>query len=149
MRITRSRETAEELTIDVFHDVWRRAAGYDAANGTVVGWIMNQARSRAIDRMRFDTRKKRVDPYPNEPAQEPHAGADTHVASDQDRRRLQSALSQLTPDEKQAIECAFFGELTHAEVAVALDTPLGTIKTRIRSGLQKLRSALGEKAGQP
>ena len=51
VRITRNRETAEELTLDVFHDVWRRAATYDPANGTVVGWIMNQARSRAIDRL--------------------------------------------------------------------------------------------------
>src|ERR1700758_3678029 len=59
MRIAANRETAEELTIDVFHDVWRRAARYDAANGTVLGWIMNQARSRAIDRLRFETRKKR------------------------------------------------------------------------------------------
>src|SRR5882757_3691384 len=59
MRITANRETAEELTVDVFHDVWRRASHYDAANGTVLGWIMNQARSRAIDRLRFESRKKR------------------------------------------------------------------------------------------
>src|SRR5882757_759850 len=59
MRITANRETAEELTIDVFHDVWRGASRYDAANGTVLGWIMNQARSRAIDRLRFENRKKR------------------------------------------------------------------------------------------
>src|SRR6185295_13139999 len=62
MRITSNRETAEELTLDVYHDVWRRASGYDAANGTVLGWIMNQARSRAIDRLRFEQRKKRVEP---------------------------------------------------------------------------------------
>ena len=61
LRITANRETAEELTLDVFHDVWRRAAGYDPANGTVLGWIMNQARSRAIDRLRFESRKKRTD----------------------------------------------------------------------------------------
>src|SRR2546430_15054996 len=59
MRITANPETAEELTIDVFHDIWRRASRYDAANGTVLGWIMNQARSRAIDRLRFESRKKR------------------------------------------------------------------------------------------
>jgi len=59
MRITANRETAEELTIDVFHDVWRRASRYDAANGTVLSWIMSQARSRAIDRLRFESRKKR------------------------------------------------------------------------------------------
>ena len=62
MRITANRETAEELTLDVFHDVWRRASRYDPADGTVLGWIMNQARSRAIDRVRFEQRKKRVDP---------------------------------------------------------------------------------------
>jgi DNA-directed RNA polymerase specialized sigma24 family protein len=59
MRITSNRETAEELTLDVFHDIWRRASLYKAANGTVLGWIMNQARSRAIDRLRFESRKKR------------------------------------------------------------------------------------------
>src|SRR6185437_7839892 len=59
MRLTANREIAEELTVDVFHDVWRRAARYDAENGTVLGWIMNQARSRAIDRLRFESRKKR------------------------------------------------------------------------------------------
>ena len=60
MRITGSRETAEEVTLDVFHDVWRRASAYDPAGGSVVGWIMNQARSRAIDRVRFEQRKKRL-----------------------------------------------------------------------------------------
>jgi RNA polymerase sigma-70 factor, ECF subfamily len=69
IRITANRETAEEVTVDVFHDVWRRAAHYDPANGTVLGWIMNQARSRAIDRLRFESRKKRsrggnVEPLP-------------------------------------------------------------------------------------
>src|SRR6201987_481093 len=70
MRITANRETAEELTIDVFHDVWRRAARYDAASGTVLGWIMNQARSRAIDRLRFENRKKRSQGSEEEPLAE-------------------------------------------------------------------------------
>src|ERR1041385_1735821 len=76
MRITANRETAEELTVDVFHDVWRRASGYDPANGTVLGWIMNQARSRAIDRLRFENRKKRSnggkEQSPEEVAADPH-----------------------------------------------------------------------------
>ena len=66
MRIAQNRQTAEELTIDVFHDVWRRAAQYDAANGPVLGWILNQARSRAIDRVRHEQRRKRVNPFPDE-----------------------------------------------------------------------------------
>src|SRR5947209_7550335 len=60
VRITKNRETAEELTVDVFYDVWRRASSYDSADGSVVGWIMNQARCRAIDRLRFEHRKKRL-----------------------------------------------------------------------------------------
>ena len=60
MRIVSNRETAEELTVNVFYDVWRRASGYDPAGGSVIGWILNQARSRAIDRLRFEQRKKRV-----------------------------------------------------------------------------------------
>src|SRR5260370_27493550 len=65
--MTNNRETAEELTLDVFHDVWRRAANYDPANGSVVGWIMNQARSRAIDRLRFEHRRKRFNNYGDSP----------------------------------------------------------------------------------
>ena len=65
VRITANRETAEEVTLDVFYDVWRKAGTYDPANGSVVGWIVNQARSRAIDRLRFDHRKKRVNSFPD------------------------------------------------------------------------------------
>lgn len=142
MRITVNRETAEELTLDVFHDVWRRASGYDAANGTVLGWVMNQARSRAIDRLRFEQRKKRADPHAGEPpAIEPSAAHDL-VELRQQGQVLRAALGALTSDERQAIEAAFFSELTYAEVAARLGQPLGTIKTRIRSGLHKLRQVL-------
>src|SRR5688572_22203315 len=73
VRITGNRETAEELTLDVFHDVWRRAPAYDPAGGSVVGWIMNQARSRAIDRLRFEQRKKRVNTYADNSVRTPAA----------------------------------------------------------------------------
>ncbi len=149
MRITANRETAEELTLDVFHDVWRRASGYDAANGSVLGWIMNQARSRAIDRLRFDQRKKRIDPDAGDPLPATEA-ADAHDGLEfkQQCQALRSALTLLKVDERQAIEAAFFFELTHAEVAARLNQPLGTIKTRIRSGLHKLRQALPNGAGK-
>jgi RNA polymerase sigma-70 factor (ECF subfamily) len=143
MRITSNRETAEELTLDVYHDVWRRASKYDAQGGSVVGWIMNQARSRAIDRMRFEQRKKRVNPYADNPT--PVTGSnDCYEMVDlrQKARVLRNALAALTPDERQAIETAFFSELTYAEVAARLNQPLGTVKTRIRSGLVKLRQAI-------
>jgi len=144
MRITRNRETAEELTVDVFHDVWRRAGGYDPANGTVVGWVMNQARSRAIDRIRLEQRKKRVNPNPGDPAEEDSCcGPHESLELQQEARRVRDALALLTAHERRAIETAYFAELTYVEAAARLGEPVGTIKTRIRSGLVKLRRALG------
>jgi len=143
IRITGNRETAEELTSDVFHDVWRRASRYDPAGGSVVGWIMNQARSRAIDRTRFEQRKKRVnhhaiDLLPTDPSMDSEEVLELRTQGD----LLRNALSALSPDERQAIEAAFFSELTYAEVAARVAQPLGTVKSRIRSGLEKLRQRL-------
>jgi RNA polymerase sigma-70 factor, ECF subfamily len=146
MRITANRETAEEVTIDVFHDVWRRAPRYDAANGTVIGWIMNQARSRAIDRLRFESRKKRSHGGDVRPLDEMAADPCDVLVTREQGESLRAALAALTPDECQAIEITFFGGLTHAEAAARLKQPLGTIKTRIRSGLHKLRQALTAEA---
>jgi RNA polymerase sigma-70 factor (ECF subfamily) len=143
MRITGNRETAEEVTLDVFHDVWRRASSYDAANGTVIGWIMNQARSRAIDRVRLEQRKKRVNPDPDSPvlSTAPSDPRET-VEREQQSRLVRDAVAVLTPGERAAIEATFFSDSTHAEAAARLNEPLGTVKTRIRAGLMKLRQAL-------
>lgn len=145
MRISGNAQSAEEITLDVFHDVWRRAARYDAANGSVLGWIMNQARSRAIDRLRFDQRQKRSGAQPDAD----RSSLDVREPQDIQMIREQSqslhvALAVLTLDERQAIEAAFFSDLTYVEVAEQLKQPLGTIKTRIRAALQKLRRVLGE-----
>lgn len=145
MRIVDDRHTAEEVTLDVFHDVWRRAAGYHPAAGSVVGWIMNQARSRAIDRRRFDHRDKRV-------AQRPGGVLETGIAFDvgvlferlDEDARLRAALSVLSADERVAIETTFFAGLTYADAAHRLALPVGTLKTRIRTGLAKLRTELAK-----
>jgi RNA polymerase sigma-70 factor, ECF subfamily len=146
VRITMNRETAEEVTLDVFYDVWRKASTYDPANGSVVGWVMNQARSRAIDRLRFDQRKKRVNTYPHS------LGPTTDIVDPQQAclfeeqsRLLRDALEVLTTEERKSIETAFFSELTYEQTATNLNQPLGTVKTRIRSGLEKLREALERK----
>ena len=143
VRIVMNRETAEEVTLDVFHEVWKRASSYDPANGSVSGWIMNQARSRAIDRLRFDQRKKRVNTYPHSlgPATD-MVDPQQAVLFEEQGRRLRDALEVLTPEERKAIETAFFFELTYEQTATRLNQPLGTVKTRIRSGLGKLREAL-------
>jgi RNA polymerase sigma-70 factor (ECF subfamily) len=149
-RITNNRATSEELTLDVFHDVWRRAATYDPVDGSVVGWIMNQARSRAIDRVRFEHRKKRVNPHTHDTLATP-AMTDPHEICDLEEqgRLLRRALTVLTPAERQAIETAFFSDLTYQETAERLNQPLGTVKTRVRSGLMKLRQALSETVKGP
>ena len=149
-RIVGNRETAEEVTLDVYHDVWRRASRYDAANGTVLGWIMNQARSRATDRLRVEQRKKRMEPEPDAAL----LTIDTPDYRDvleleEQSRAMRGALTVLTAGEREAIESAYFSELTHVEVAARLKQPLGTVKTRIRSGLQKLRWALAEQGHTP
>src|SRR5215468_10934474 len=116
VRITGNRETAEELTVDVFHDIWRRASRYDAANGTVLAWIMNQARSRALDRLRFDSRKRRSQgddgvEMPVSAEVDPHDVLELREQGE----ALRAALGTLTLDERRVIELTFFEGLTHAE----------------------------------
>jgi len=142
MRIVSSRETAEELTVDVFYDVWRRASAYNPTNGSVIGWILNQARSRAIDRLRFEQREKRVDDQADSLPPSPGRDPQEAFAAKEQARLVQDALRALTPDERTAIETAFFSELTYIQTAARLDEPVGTVKTRIRSGLAKLRQLL-------
>jgi RNA polymerase sigma-70 factor (ECF subfamily) len=150
MRICGNREMADELTVDVFHDVWRRSGQYDPADGSVVGWIMIQARSRAIDRLRFEQRKKRGGADRPDPGSEQVevSGPANVIEAQQRGSQLREALAELTPDERQTIETAFFSELTYSETAARLDQPLGTVKTRVRSALAKLRKALGSGGDQ-
>jgi RNA polymerase sigma-70 factor (ECF subfamily) len=146
LRLCADRATAEEVTVDVFHDLWRRAGTYDPNVGTVLAWIMNQTRSRALDRVRHEHRAKRTAPAVNghnsRDAADPAPEASSAIEHAELGRRLREALAGLGLAERQAIETAFFGEMSYAETAVALETPAGTIKTRIRSGLAKLRQVL-------
>src|SRR5262249_4792030 len=127
VRITNDRATAQELTLDVFHDGWRRASTYQPGGGSVVRWITNQTRSRAISRRRLEHRKKRVARDIDGPPGVAAAGDPQEIFGVVEQGRvLRKALEVLTPAERQIIERAFFGELTYREVAVQLDQPLGT-----------------------
>jgi RNA polymerase sigma-70 factor (ECF subfamily) len=132
MRLTGRREMAEELTLEVFHDLWRRAYRYDPGEGTVIARLMNQARSRALARLRSEQRKK-----------------DEKAEFEDERQALRTALDALAPEERHAIEAAFFSELSHAEIALRLNQSVETIGARIGSGLHKLRQALAEGRGEP
>ena len=146
LRITGSRETAEELTLDVFLGVWNRAATYNPKAGSVVAWIMNLARSRSIDRLRHEQRAKRIGPAGMlDPtcASVPDSGSDLDLQAE--ARQLRVAVDGLPPLERRAVEAAYLRDMTYSEVALQSGEPLGTIKTRIRSALARLRKTLGSR----
>jgi len=132
---------------DVFVQVWRRAANYDPAQSSVFGWAMLMARSRIIDRLRARGRRLRVVTASTDDndstslaidASAVQNAADT-VGRNDEAMRVRTILDKLPADQRQAIELAFFSELTHHEIAAQLNQPLGTVKARIRRGLLKLR----------
>lgn len=143
VRIIADRETAEEVTLDVFHDVWRKASTYGPADGSVIGWIMNQARGR------IDYSEKRVNLYPDNYRLTTNVVDPQHGYHFEERSRwLRNALAVLTREEHNTIETAFFSELTYDEAATKLNQPVETVKTRIRSGLHSLREALDRNEGR-
>ena len=141
LRITANRKSAEELTIDVFHDIWRCAPGYDAANATVLGWIMNLARWRAIDRLRFESRMRNGNGGGVQSPAEVTADPRDVLELREQSKSLRVALWALTRGERQAIEMTFFAGLTHTEVAARLNQPAGIVKARLHSALYKLQQA--------
>ncbi len=142
LRITRHVQVAEEVTEDVFWQVWRQAPRFDATRGSVVGWILTIARSRALDALRRGERAEALDEETL--ASLPGAG-DPHdlLLAVQRNDRLHRALSGLDPLPRQLLALAFFRGLTHEEIASHMRLPLGTVKSHIRRALLRLRELLG------
>lgn len=146
-RMLNDREGAEDLLNEVFVRVWRQAPSYDARRGKFSTWLMSVARNLGIDELRSRrARPQRADPLtPDDPDLDP---ADDRVDVERDvwhaerRRLIREALRELPPAQRQALEMAYFEGLTQAEIAERLGDPLGTTKTRVRLGLQKLRDLL-------
>jgi len=150
LRILGEPEAAEEVTADVYLQVWRQAERYDPARGAALGWLLTIARSRAIDRLRNQTiRRERHEP---EGAMRRAAtlavasGLEEAVRATERRHAVQRALMHLSPDERGTIELAYYQGLSHSEIAAKLGAPLGTVKTRIRLGMTRLRQELGDRA---
>ncbi len=142
LRLGHDASTAEEVTSDVFFDIWRNAATYDHKRGSATGWILGRARHKAIDRIRYDKRKKRQPGRDGiEADSHPGRGYESFTSIEH-RLLLREAMQNLTSEERQVIEVAFLDEHTHQEAALRLGLPLGTVKSRIRSGLEKLRQML-------
>lgn len=145
IRILNDPSDAEEIVMDVYQHVWKAADTFDAERGSVWGWLTIITRSRAIDRLRR-AGSRRCRELPMESTFETassNPAPETESIFRQERAMVRQAVATLVPEQREAIELAYFRGLTHVEVAEALGAPLGTIKTRIRVGMRKLRDALG------
>ncbi|HMI87694.1 MAG TPA: sigma-70 family RNA polymerase sigma factor [Polyangiaceae bacterium] len=141
-RVLGSRRDAEDVLHDVFVEVWQQAGDYDAVRGSVKSWLFLRMRSRAIDRLRLASRKN------VELGDKVLATATKDVVEDPtlapDRVQVRTTLEVLPPEQRVAIELAYFGGLSGAQIAAQLGVPLGTVKTRLALGMSKLRAAFGE-----
>jgi len=141
---------AEDLTQDVFTLAWKNAARYDPARGAVAAWLLVTTRTRAIDRIRARRSRPQggTDDDGRKMANIPDGSpsVDVIVATSQDAARVRVALADLPVDQRDALEQAYFQGLSHSEIADRTGIPLGTIKTRIRSGLQRLREAMASES---
>ena len=144
LKILDNREAAEEVTLDVYTQVWRQAHTYDETRGTPGSWLMTLARTRAIDRFRSGAAERgRLNPLDTVELMASEDNTPEQDMAGQERRRyVQQALALLTAEQRQAIALAYFYGLSQSEIADKLQLPLGTVKTRIRLGMIKLREAL-------
>ena len=144
-RVLRDPEAAAEVLQEVFWQVWQDASRYDPARGTPEAWLVMRAKTRAIDRLRSIRRRDRtfVAPVDESVAQRREDQAPNPAVVAEDRGLIQTALAQLPEAQRRVIELAFFEGLTQSEIAARLGEPLGTVKTRARLGLDRLRAALG------
>lgn len=144
-RILADQADAEEVTLDVYTQVWKNAKTFDATRGTVTSWLITLARSRAIDRLRsVQSRHRRQDSSDQlvTMASGDSTPEETSLLK-QTRNHVLGAMEHLPEEQKAVIHMAYYGGLSHNEIAGQLGIPLGTIKTRIRLGMLKLREELG------
>ena len=144
VRILRDRSAAEELLVDIFHELWERADRYDPKRASPLTYLMTITRSRAIDRLRARPKVAAVALEQSGSDLPPAEGASPVGEAESGERRsiVRRALSRLDPSQRQAIECAYYDGLSHSQIAEKLNKPLGTIKTYIRQGLIRLRELL-------
>ncbi len=144
LRVLNDSSTAEEVLLDVYTQVWRQAAAYDIGRGTPLAWLTTIARSRAIDRLRSGWQdQQRKEPLDLLTDRETGAANPEEMTVASERQQfVRSALALLSPEQREVIELAYYGGLSHSEIAAKLKQPLGTVKTRTRLGMIKLREAL-------
>ena len=150
LRILNDRAEAEELLTDVFLQIWRGAGAYDINRGSVPAWLITLGRSRAIDRLRARGRRDAAMTAHHQDTSDRTSGG-TASGDEAGRRldhlmrkkRISEALASLSPAQRGVLELAYYEGFSHSEIASRLGEPLGTVKTRIRKGLQTLKENLG------
>jgi RNA polymerase sigma-70 factor (ECF subfamily) len=142
LRVVRDTGLAQDAVQEAFLTAWRTAAGFDPARGTAATWLLTLVHRRSVDLVRREQRRR------SEPLPDSASGASGPADEDaliRDRRRtVQKALARLPPDQRQALELAYYGGLTQSELAERLGVPLGTVKSRMFAALARLRDLLGE-----
>jgi RNA polymerase sigma-70 factor, ECF subfamily len=145
LRMCGRRALAEDIVQEAFLSLWRSGTNYDRGRGSVRSWVLSAVHNRAVDALRRAGSKAGRDVHDDAIAERLPApdATDAEVERREEARRLRSALDDLPPDQRQVIELAYFGGLTHSQIAEMLDLPPGTVKGRMRLGLTKMRSTLG------
>jgi RNA polymerase sigma factor (sigma-70 family) len=142
VRILRDAALAEDAVQDAFLAVWRTAVSFDPSRGTASTWIMTLVHRRAVDVVRREDRR-RAQPLDDAP-QGTGETTDEQAAVREQRRKVQAALAQLSPDQREALELAYYGGLSQTELSERLGVPLGTVKSRMFAALARLRDLLGD-----
>lgn len=144
LRVLRNPAQAEEVTQEVYLEVWRSASRFDPGRGSPFAWLMTMAHRRAVDRVRSSQSSSTRDEAWEARTREVQSDTTAEtVAARLDAQRVRGALDELTDAQREAVSLAYLGGYTHREVASLLDLPLGTAKTRIRDGLIRLRDQMG------
>lgn len=143
VRMLPTRSDADDVLQEVFWQLWNSAGRYDAGRGSPKGWLFMMARSRALDSLRRLKTNFVASEAPDVPIWNPPTSDLERLESSE---QVRQALSELTDEQRQAINLSFYGGLTHQEIAEHLELPLGTVKTRIRLGMKRLRGLLDDAA---
>ena len=146
LRVLRDSTLAEEVTLDVYMQVWRKASEFKSTRGRPIVWLAVLARSRAIDRLRVG-QKEKANRVPLEDISESlatHVNPETLQVDSDQYRVVQNAMASLSSEQRQVIELAYFEGLSQIEIANKINKPLGTVKTRIRLGMINLRKLLAQ-----